>query len=77
MIAEDGCIYEREHILLHFKTCKPFLRSPITNQPMGARLLASRHVKNVIEKAIRNKDIVGELAKNWWLKRLTKKGKSG
>jgi len=52
--AEDGRIYERRAIQKHFQTCRrqqPYgvIKSPMTNQPMGDRLLPAPWMKNHIQ----------------------------
>jgi hypothetical protein len=49
VIAEDGNVYERSAIEAQLKIR---LKSPLTNEPMGHKLLTARHVTNVIESFI-------------------------
>lgn len=51
----------------------PGLRSPMTNAPMGARLLPSVQIKNLIETLIENRSITGDLAAAWKRKSTEKK----
>lgn len=76
VIAEDGRIYERSGIqkhINHIGEAKSHVKSPITNKPMGPKLVPCLQIKNIIEKAIENGDIDGELADNWRSKQSTKK----
>ena len=71
VIAEDSKIYERTAIEAHIRArAGRSLKSPITNMPMGPRLMASTQVKNTIEKLVRSGAIAGDKAEQW-LKRLS------
>lgn len=64
--AEDGRIYERSAIEAHIKSRRGHqLRSPMTNDPMGPRLVAAPWQKNVINSLVQNGTISGELAETW------------
>jgi hypothetical protein len=66
--AEDGRVYERSAILKHIDRAKSrgiILRSPVTKEKMGPRLMPAVHIKNIIETLIKNGAIEGELA-TWW-----------
>jgi hypothetical protein len=52
VIAEDGRIYERAAISQWIYSQGAKIRSPMTNQPMGPRLLPAIQVRNTIEKLI-------------------------
>ncbi|KAG7351366.1 Sel1 repeat-containing protein [Nitzschia inconspicua] len=75
VIAEDGRIYERCEIQKHInQTGKTIhLKSPVTNKVMGPKLVPCLQIKNIIEKAIENEEIEGDLAENWKSKQSTKK----
>ena len=49
VIAEDGHIYDRKAIEAHLQLR---LRSPLTNQPMGSKLMVAKHVTNVLESLV-------------------------
>lgn len=72
--AEDGRVYERSAIEKHIKS-KPTaeLKSPVTNENMGGKLLSAVMQKNQIESMIENKVITGELASGWEAKAKEKK----
>ena len=52
VIAEDGNGYERNAIEAQLKVR---LKSPLTNKPMGTKLMAAKHVTNVIESLVNAK----------------------
>ena len=52
VIAEDGNVYERVAIEAQFKVrCK----SPLTNEPMGTKLMVAKHVTNVLDSLVQAK----------------------
>ena len=63
--AEDGRVYERNHIAAHIAIQGAALRSPITNEPMGPRLFPATQVRNMIELAVRLQLITGDVAARW------------
>ena len=71
VMAEDGRVYERYAIEQHIaqtnksSTSREALRSPITNEPMGSRLVSSLQIKNLIATLIENNSITGDLADSW------------
>ena len=68
VMAEDGRIYERQAIEEHFATRAgrgDGIKSPMTNEPMGQRLLPATQVKNSIEKLVRSGAIGGDKAERW------------
>jgi hypothetical protein len=65
-------VYEHAAIQKHIDNNPNNLKSPITNEPMGPNLLPSTQVKNIIDHAIDNGDITGDLAVVWKAKRLQK-----
>lgn len=66
VIAEDGRIYERLAIEEHFRSKRHGeLRSPMTNEPMGRKLLPALQTKSLIETLIDFGVITGELAEKW------------
>ena len=73
--AEDGRVYERQAIEEHFKTVHGSreLKSPITNENMGKRLLPAPHIRNLIEVSVENGYITGALADSWNKKAKEKK----
>lgn len=66
-------IYERDAIQKHFDEAKSPIRSPMTNEPIGRRLLASPQIKELIETLIQSGAIVGDLQKAWEEKVVEKK----
>ena len=40
-------------------------KSPMTNQPMGARLLPACQIRSMIETMVRSGAISGEVAESW------------
>lgn len=72
--AEDGRIYERSAIEEFFKSKSDSqLKSPMTNQKMGRRLLPAFQQKNHIAALIENNLVGGDLAVSWKKKDLEKK----
>ena len=69
--AEDGFIYERRAIEQHIqsKGKRTSLKSPITNERIGKRLLPAVQQKNLIQTLVDSGVITGDLAKNWNQKR--------
>ncbi|CAB9496314.1 Sel1 domain protein repeat-containing protein [Seminavis robusta] len=64
--AEDGHIYERKCIEEHFRTHQgDHLKSPMTNEKMGKKLLPSFQVRNAIGKMVESGVIDGDLAHKW------------
>ncbi|CAB9510919.1 expressed unknown protein [Seminavis robusta] len=63
--AEDGRVYERECIEEHIKKNDGDLKSPITNEKMGNKLLPAIQVWNAIEKLVESGVIDGDLAAKW------------
>jgi len=70
VMAEDGKVYERAAIEEHIRVNRDSLRSPITNEAMGKRLIASSQARNTIEKLVRSGAITGDKAERW-LERLS------
>ena len=68
--AEDGNVHER--------TAEEWLRtqqkSPLTNKPMGTRLLPAHQAKSMIETMVKSGAISGDKADSW-RKRLEEEGK--
>ena len=66
--AEDGRVYERTAIEEYIKTRNApgqELRSPITNEIMGKRLLPATQHKNLVAGMIASGAIEGDLAAHW------------
>ncbi|EOD14541.1 hypothetical protein EMIHUDRAFT_196929 [Emiliania huxleyi CCMP1516] len=64
--AEDGRVYERSAIEAHIRgRSAEALKSPITNEPMGARLLPAVQVRNNIERMVKSGAIGGDKAAAW------------
>ncbi|CAB9516575.1 Sel1 domain protein repeat-containing protein [Seminavis robusta] len=78
--AEDGRVYDRECIETHFHTHCGDLKSPITNEKMGSKLLPAVQHRNIIEALLESGAIDGDLAAKWnekvkqkdWLKKAQK-----
>ena len=60
--AEDGNVYERSAIEEWLKQQQ---KSPMTNQPMGAKLLPAFQIRSMIETMVRSGAIGGEVAESW------------
>ena len=88
--ADDGYVYERSAIEEHIARATPNpratnqdngdlnnleLRSPMTNEPMGPRLLPDFRTKGIIETLILDRSITGDLA-DAWKRRETEKKKA-
>ena len=66
VMAEDGRIYEKSAILKHIQNSVLFaIKSPMTNQLMGSRLVPVVQIRNIIETAVENGDVSEELANNY------------
>ena len=64
--AEDGRVYERAAIERHIKSRHGYeLRSPITNEIMGRRLLPALQHKNLIQSLIDSGILTGDLTNDW------------
>ena len=64
VIAEDGRIYEEDHILKWF-AMKREAKSPTTGAVIGTKLIAAPQIRNTIEKLVNSGAIKGELAEAW------------
>ena len=66
VMAEDGRVYERKAIKEWFAT-KPEdeVKSPITNELMGKKLLPAVQVRNTIKAMVQSGAISGEKADAW------------
>ena len=76
VIAQDGRIYERDAIeqwwgkdaegpAFHARTVK----SPVTNEAIGTKLIAAPQVRNAIELGIEGGMFIGDRAKAWLAKK--------
>ena len=63
--AEDGRVYEHTAVQKHILTQGAYLKSPLTNEPMGGRLMKSVQVRNQIEKLVRTGALTGDKAERW------------
>lgn len=64
--AEDGRVYERAAIERHINSKRGRqLKSPMTNEKMGKRLVAAPQHKSLIETLVETKVIKGALAEKW------------
>ena len=52
VMAEDGRVYDRPAIEKHIKNHTDDLKSPVTNEEMGKKLLPAVQHRNIIETAI-------------------------
>jgi hypothetical protein len=64
--AEDGNIYERSAIEEWLSRQQ---KSPMTNQPMGTKLLPAFQIRSMIETMVRSGGISGEMAESWRTRR--------
>ncbi|CAB9529712.1 Sel1 repeat [Seminavis robusta] len=66
VIAEDGCIYDRPFIETHMESQDDQnLKSPVTNLPMGRRLIPVIRIRNHIEILVESGVISGNHAAKW------------
>ena len=65
VVAEDGRIYERTEIERHIEQREGSLRSPMTNKPMGKKLLPSAQTRSMIRTLVRTGAIGGDKAARW------------
>jgi len=65
--AEDGRLYERAAIeeYLERKADQVMVKSPLTNQDMGKRLVPATHVKNAITRLVESGQVDAETAAAW------------
>mmetsp|Transcript_75544 Transcript_75544/g.125972 ORF Transcript_75544/g.125972 Transcript_75544/m.125972 type:complete len:261 (-) Transcript_75544:151-933(-) len=65
--AEDGRVYERQAIVSWLERAdkEGETRSPLTNTPMGRRLLPAVQVRNNIEEMVRSGALLGSKANAW------------
>ena len=63
--AEDGRTYERSAIEQHIRAKGANVKSPMTNEPMGPKLLPSAQARSTIEKLVRTGAITGDKAELW------------
>ena len=64
--AEDGRCYERHAIEEWFaRQPEPQVRSPVTNEPMGKRLLPAVQVRNTLRRLVESGVISGSKADAW------------
>lgn len=64
VVAEDGHTYERVAIEEWLKKHVP-TKSPMTNQPMGTKLVQALQTRNAIERLVQKGIIQGEAADKW------------
>ena len=60
VMTEDRCLYERKSIEEVIRTKRGSLRSPMTNNQMGSKIIAARSAHNIIEILVRSNLIDGE-----------------
>ena len=65
VVAEDGRTYERAAIQEHIDKKGAGLKSPMTNEAMGPRLLPSAQARSTIETLVRTGAISGDKAELW------------
>ncbi|CAB9518778.1 Sel1 domain protein repeat-containing protein [Seminavis robusta] len=66
VVAEDGRIYDRSSIEEHFQThAGEYLKSPMTNEKMGQKLLSAVQHRNTIDVLVESGVIGGDLAAKW------------
>ena len=62
VLAEDGKVYERGAIE---DWLKQHQRSPVTNLPMGTKLVAATQIKNIIERMVRSGALPDDKIAEW------------
>jgi TPR repeat protein len=66
VIAEDGRCYERHAIEEWFsRQPEPQVKSPVTNEPMGKRLVPAVQVRNSLKRLVESGAISGSKADAW------------
>jgi len=65
VLAEDAKVYERSAIETWFKFAPTPLRSPVTKEPMGTKLVPACHIKNFIERMAESGALAKEKAAAW------------
>ncbi|CAB9519360.1 Sel1 domain protein repeat-containing protein [Seminavis robusta] len=68
VVAQDGRTYEKEAIETYFQTQqekKLPIKSPVTNEPIGAKLLPAPQIKSLIETLIENEAFLSDVAEAW------------
>ena len=65
VIAEDGRTYERSAIEEHIRVRGADLRSPISNMPMGPRLMANPQARSTIEHLVHTGVLGGDKMERW------------
>ena len=72
VVAEDGKLYERAAIeeYLERKADQVTVKSPITNEEMGKRLVPATHVKSAIATLVESGQVEEEVAAAWKQARL-------
>ena len=68
VMAEDGRIYERDAIdswIITRQRSLQQLKSPVTNEPMGARLVPAVQARNAITRMVESGAITGPKADAW------------
>jgi Sel1 repeat/U-box domain len=76
VFAEDGRVYENEAIIRHMSLVGCHgreLKSPVTNAPMGRRLVSAHQTKCLIEALVEGNIIEGDLLSSWNERQLEKK----
>lgn len=70
--AEDGRLYERAAIEGYFehKANQVMVKSPVTNQEMGKRLVPATHVRDAITKLVQSGQVDAETTAAWKESRL-------
>ena len=78
--AMDGFHYERSAIEGHFANQQQkngSVKSPLTNEVIGTKLLPAVRIKNIIQVMVETNVIVGDLAENWKKKKLMSRAEGG
>ena len=66
VIAEDGRVYERQEMEQWLRSkAGQAVRSPVTNEPMGKKLLPAVQVRNTIKGMVTSGAISGDKAEGW------------
>jgi hypothetical protein len=65
VVAEDGQCYDRSAIEEWFQKHWRTAKSPMTNQPMGKKLVPALQMRNSIERLVAKGILTGEAADTW------------
>ena len=63
--AEDGQVYERSAIVQWMQEREPDATSPMTNKPMGTKLVTLTPVRSMIRTMVENGQVEGDIVDAW------------